>query len=45
VRFLSGDNSASRMEVKEFANSMVTLVLPMGSNIEIGDTFSIVAGC
>jgi uncharacterized phage protein (TIGR02218 family) len=45
VKFLSGDNLDSRMEVKEFADSLVTLVLPMGSVIEVGDIFSIVAGC
>ncbi len=33
------------MEVKEFANSMITLVLPMGSSVQVGDTFTIVAGC
>jgi uncharacterized phage protein (TIGR02218 family) len=45
VKFLSGDNTTSRMEVKEFANSLVTLVLPMASSIKAGDTFTIVAGC
>lgn len=45
VKFLSGDNLGARMEVKEFANSTVTLVLPMGSFIEPGDIFTIVAGC
>lgn len=45
VKFLSGDNLDSRMEVKEFADSLVTLVLPMGAKIQAGDTFSIVAGC
>lgn len=45
IKFLSGNNENNRMEVKEFANFMVTLVLPMGSDIKIGDTFSIVAGC
>lgn len=40
VKFLSGDNLSAGMEVKEFANSIVTLVLPMGSSIKVGDTFS-----
>jgi uncharacterized phage protein (TIGR02218 family) len=45
VKWSSGNNIGARMEVKEFANSIVTLVLPMGSSIKVGDTFSIVAGC
>ncbi len=45
VRWLSGNNIGARMEVKEFDNFMVTLVLPMGSKMQVGDTFSIVAGC
>lgn len=45
VKWLSGDNLSSRMEVKEFADSMVTLVLPMRAKVQIGDVFSIVAGC
>lgn len=45
VKWLSGNDIGTKMEIKEFDNSMVTLVLPMGSDIEIGDQFSIVAGC
>lgn len=45
VKFLSGDNLDARMEVKEFASSKVTLVLPMGAEIKVGDIFEIVAGC
>ncbi len=45
VKWSSGNNLGSRMEVKEFADSVVTLVLPMGSIIEVGDSFNIVAGC
>jgi uncharacterized phage protein (TIGR02218 family) len=45
IKWLSGVNIGARMEVKEFANSTVTLVLPMGSSIEAGDIFTIVAGC
>jgi len=45
VKWLSGNNLGARMEVKEFVNSVVTLVLPMGRDIELGDKFSIIAGC
>jgi uncharacterized phage protein (TIGR02218 family) len=45
VRWLSGNNRLARMEVKEFVNGVVTLVLPMGRKIQIGDKFSIIAGC
>ena len=45
VKFLSGDNLGSRMEVKEFDNSSVTLVLSMGGATQVGDIFTIVAGC
>jgi uncharacterized phage protein (TIGR02218 family) len=45
VKWLSGNNIGARMEVKEFANSKVTLALPMGSSIAIGDIFTIIAGC
>ena len=33
------------MEVKDFALEQVTLVLPMGSDIAVGDSFDIIAGC
>jgi uncharacterized phage protein (TIGR02218 family) len=45
VKWLSGANMGARMEVKEFANSTVTLVLPMGRDIAVGDKFTIIAGC
>ena len=45
VKWLSGNNLGARMEVKEFAKNMVTLVLPMGSAIKTGDKFIIIAGC
>lgn len=45
VKFISGNNIGARMEVKEFAGGFVTLVLPMGSAIEVGDVFTIIAGC
>lgn len=45
ITFTSGDNDDLRMEVKEFAATEVVLALPMPNTIEVGDTFSIVAGC
>jgi len=45
VTWLDGKNRCMRMEVKEFVNSTVSLVLPMPSAITEGDQFTIVAGC
>jgi len=45
VIWTSGNNQNRRMEVKDFALEQVTLVLPMGSDISIGDNFDIIAGC
>jgi uncharacterized phage protein (TIGR02218 family) len=45
VIWRSGSNNNRRMEVKDFALQKVTLVLPMGSDIAIGDSFDIIAGC
>lgn len=33
------------MEIKEFANTQFTLVLPMPNNVAVGDTFNAIAGC
>ncbi len=45
IKWLSGANIGARMEVKEFAGGLVTLALPMGKTIEVGDVFTIIAGC
>lgn len=45
VVWLTGANAGRRMEIKEFANKQITLVLPMPNNIVVGDTFNAVAGC
>jgi uncharacterized phage protein (TIGR02218 family) len=45
VSWISGANSGIKMEVKEFANSVVTLALQMSKLISVGDIFSVVAGC
>jgi uncharacterized phage protein (TIGR02218 family) len=44
VIWTSGNNQNRRMEVKDFALEQVTLVLPMGSDIAVGDSFDIIAG-
>ncbi len=41
----SGKNVGTKMEIKEFANSQITLSLPMPFPLNIGDKFSIIAGC
>ncbi len=45
VMWLTGANAGRRMEIKEFSNKQVTLVLPMPNNIATGDTFNAIAGC
>jgi len=45
VIWTSGNNQNRRMEVKDFALEQITLVLPMGSDIAVGDSFDIIAGC
>lgn len=45
LTFTSGDNSGLSMEVKTYATGDVTLVLPMPYTIEVGDGFSVSAGC
>jgi uncharacterized phage protein (TIGR02218 family) len=45
VAWLTGANAGRRMEIKEFGNKQVTLVLPMPNNVAVGDTFNAIAGC
>lgn len=45
VVWITGANAGRRMEIKEFSNKQITLVLPMPNNIAIGDTFNAIAGC
>jgi uncharacterized phage protein (TIGR02218 family) len=45
ITFTSGANEDLRMEVKEFDSTQVVLALPMPNDLEVGDTFSIKAGC
>jgi uncharacterized phage protein (TIGR02218 family) len=45
ILWMTGQNATYRMEIKEFANKQVTLMLPMSSPIAPSDTFEIMAGC
>lgn len=45
VVWLTGANAGRRMEIKEFSNKQITLVLPMPNNVVVGDTFNAIAGC
>jgi uncharacterized phage protein (TIGR02218 family) len=45
VQWLTGANAGRRMEIKEFSNTQITLVLPMPNNVTVGDTFNAIAGC
>ncbi|MCE3233056.1 MAG: hypothetical protein K0R98_1313 [Rickettsiaceae bacterium] len=45
ITFTSGNNNGLSMEIKEFRNSQITLVLPMPYDISVTDTYSMHAGC
>jgi uncharacterized phage protein (TIGR02218 family) len=45
ITFTSGNNEGLSMEIKEFRNSQITLVLPMAYDLSVSDTYSIIAGC
>ena len=47
VTWVTGDNAGRSMEVKEStsATGTIQLYLPMADTIQVGDTFTIVAGC
>jgi uncharacterized phage protein (TIGR02218 family) len=45
ITFTTGNNNGLSMEIKEFRNAQITLVLPMAYNIEVTDTYSIITGC
>jgi uncharacterized phage protein (TIGR02218 family) len=45
ISWQTGKNIGLQMEVKSFINSRITLVLPMPFVVNIGDEFTIVAGC
>lgn len=45
IQWLTGANAGRRMEIKEFSNKQITLVLPMPNTVTVGDTFNAIAGC
>lgn len=45
VKFNSGANNGFKMEVKDFTNGVISLVMPLPFDIETGDIFEITAGC
>ena len=45
ITFTSGKNSGLEMEVKEFTGGIITLVFPMPYSIDLGDRYSMQAGC
>jgi hypothetical protein len=47
LTWTSGNNAGGRMEVRKYteATKLLELVLPMPSTIQVGDTFSLQAGC
>lgn len=45
LTFTSGENAGLSMEVREYTVGNFTLFLPMPYRIEVGDSYSVVAGC
>ncbi len=45
VTFLTGDNAGLSQQVKAFAGRVFTLSLPMPFPVQVGDTFTAIAGC
>lgn len=45
ITFTSGNNSGLSMEVKTFIDNEINLVFPMPYNIQIGDGYTMQAGC
>lgn len=45
ITFTSGDNENISMEIKAYASDQFTLQLPMPYVVQVGDTYSAVAGC
>lgn len=43
--WLTGNNAGLSVLVKSFAAGVITLNLPMYMEVEVGDTFTIIAGC
>lgn len=45
LTFTSGENSGYRQRVKTYAADVFTLALPMPFTVQVGDTYSVIAGC
>ncbi|WP_236869726.1 phage BR0599 family protein [Candidatus Bandiella numerosa] len=45
ITFLSGNNTGLCFQVKNFKNGEIELILPSIYKLEIGDTYSVIAGC
>lgn len=45
ITWTSGANNTYRMEVKTFASGVITLQQGMVNNVQVGDTYSMSAGC
>lgn len=45
VTWTSGDNDGVTQKIRSFASGVFTFVLPMVEDIQIGDTFTAIAGC
>lgn len=45
ITWTGGLNSGASMEVRDFASGAFTLSLPMPSAIQVGDTYTAIAGC
>ncbi len=45
ITFTSGNNNGLSMEVKEFAQGEIILVLPMPYAVQTGDAYTMIAGC
>jgi uncharacterized phage protein (TIGR02218 family) len=45
ITFLSGTNSGLCFQIKNFIDNKIELILPRTNRLEIGDRYSIIAGC
>lgn len=45
ITFTGGNNNGLRMEVKTFVDNEISLVMPMPYSVQVGDGYSMVAGC
>lgn len=45
IKFTSGDNEDINMEIKSYTSDQFTLQLPMPYVVQIGDTYTAIAGC